>query len=152
MDGGSFKMCIQWKTFYPWSGGKLQLGFIWAPAKKMKSSGLKRVFPFEFRLWLRSPKSWWLEWEVIDIQQGQAPDELADRRRMKEQKQKERSLFQGNSFSGAKDWNSCQWYVPKGEQEKTGKARMSVGVEVGGWFAKLNWVSFCFSSATYRRG
>lgn len=34
VDGGSFKMCIQWKTFFPWSEVKLQLGFIWAPAKK----------------------------------------------------------------------------------------------------------------------
>lgn len=31
------------------------------------------------------------------------PNELADRGRMIEQRQEERSLFQGNCFSGAKD-------------------------------------------------
>lgn len=79
------------------------------------------------------------------------PNELADRGGMIEHRQEERSLFQGDCFSGAKDWNSCQWYVPNGEQEKAGKARVSVCVWSRGWFTKLNGVSFPFSSPTCRR-
>lgn len=105
--------------------------------KKMKSSGLKRVFPLEFRLWLGSPKSWWLEWghrrtaRTSFLMSWQIGEEWKSRGR-----RKDRFFKATNSLSGAKDWNSCQWYVPKGEQEKTGKARMSVGVEVGGLVCK----------------
>jgi len=61
------------------------------------------MFPFEFSLWLRTQKSRWLVRDVIDIQQGHASNELADRGRMIKQRQEERSLFfEGGCLSGAK--------------------------------------------------